>query len=148
MADEEEDPKTITRKPKVIEYIFEKRYDPTTGEIADPIVKSDALVDAIEECNKRPGKTLSTKNPANFLKDYLRSPKRNELWPAALKSARITARQKYRKGRVFAFAPPTFSCCQATLRNTSSSPYRSRLPREHWAEETRLGSSKFAFIRG
>jgi hypothetical protein len=105
MVDEEEDPKTITRKPKVIEYIFEKRYDPTTGEIADPIVKSDALVDAIEECNKLPGKTLSTKNPANFLKDYLRSPKRNELWPAALKKARITARQKYRKGRVFAFAP-------------------------------------------
>jgi hypothetical protein len=67
MSDEEEDPKTITRKPKVIEHIFEKRYDPRTGEISDPIVKSDALLEAIEDCNKLPGKTLSTKNPANFL---------------------------------------------------------------------------------
>lgn len=102
----EEDAKTVARKPKVIEHIFEERYDRTTGQIADPVVKSDALVDAIEECNKLGGgKKLSTKNPANFLKDYLRSPKRNELWPAALKKARITARQKYRRGRVFAFAP-------------------------------------------
>lgn len=104
MADEEE-PKTITRKPKVIEHLFEKRYDSRMRQIADPLVRSDALIEAIEECNKLPGKTLSTKNPANFLKDYLRSPKRNELWPAVLKRARITARQKYRKGRVFAFAP-------------------------------------------
>lgn len=105
MAEEEDDPKTITRKPRVIEHIFEDRFDPATGEIADPIVKSDALLEAIEHCNELGGKTLSTKNPANFLKDYLRSPKRNELWPAVLKKARITARQKYRKGRVFAFAP-------------------------------------------
>src|SRR5258705_718387 len=105
MAEEEDDPKTLTRKPKVIEYSFEDRYDRATGEITDPIVKSDALLKAIEHCNKLGGKTLSTKNPANFLKDYLRSPKRNELWPSVLKKARITARQKYRKGRVFAFAP-------------------------------------------
>jgi hypothetical protein len=105
MAKKEDPTKTITKKPKVIEHIFKERYDPLTGKISDPIVKSDALLDAIEHCNKSPGKTLSTKNPANFLKDYLRSPKRNELWPAVLKKARITARQKYRRGRVFAFAP-------------------------------------------
>lgn len=105
MAKEEDGAKTVARKPKVVEHIFEERYNLAIGQIADPVVKSDALVDAIEHCNKLGGKTLSTKNPANFLKDYLRSPKRNELWPAALKRARITARQKYRKGRVFAFTP-------------------------------------------
>jgi hypothetical protein len=101
----DEDSKAITRKPEVIERIFRERYDPAAGSIADPVVMSDALVAAIEHCNDLGGKQLSTRNPANFLKDYLRSPKRNELWPDALKRARITARQKYRKKRVFAFAP-------------------------------------------
>jgi hypothetical protein len=105
MADEQEDAKTVTGKSKVIEHLFRERYDPSTGQISDPIIMSDALVKAIEHCNSLGGKELSTFNPANFLKDFLRSPNRNDLWPAALKQARITARQKYRKKRVFAFAP-------------------------------------------
>lgn len=100
----DEDSKAITAKPRVIEHLFKQRYDASTGEIADPIVMSDALVAAIEHCNGLGGKRLSTKNPANFLKDFLRSSRRNELWPLSLRNAGISARQKYRKGRVFAFA--------------------------------------------
>jgi hypothetical protein len=95
----------LTLKPRVIEHLFWERYDPASGEIEDPIVMSDALVAAIRHFNNLGGKELSPFNPANFLKDYLRSPNRNQLWPAALKKARITARQKYRRKRVFAFAP-------------------------------------------
>lgn len=95
----------LTEKPKVIEHLFSARYDPTTGTVKDPVVNSDDLVTAIDHCNKTFGTDLSTKNPANFLKDYLRSPKRNEVWPAALTAARYTARQKYREKRVFAFVP-------------------------------------------
>ena len=95
----------LTDKPSVVEHLFSARYDPVTKTIGNPIVNSDDLVAAIEHCNKVFGKSLSTKNPANFLKDYLRSPKRNESWPASLVAAGFTARQKYRKKRVFAFVP-------------------------------------------
>lgn len=104
MADSSEG-ETLAAKPRVIQKLFDDLYDSSSGTIADPIVTSDKLVAAIDHCNEQGGKQLSTKNPANFLKDFLRSPRRNDLWPASLKSARITARQKYRKGRVFAFAP-------------------------------------------
>lgn len=104
MADDE-DANAIAAKPKVIEHLFNERYDPSNGSISNPIIMSDALVNAIKHCNGLGGKQLSTHNPANFLKDFLRSSKRNELWPVDLKKARISARQKYRKKRVFAFAP-------------------------------------------
>jgi len=101
----DEDEGALTRKPSVIKYLFDRRYDAANRQLTDPLIKSDALVEAIEACNQLGGKPLSTRNPANFLKDFLRSPKRNELWPSELKNAGITARQKYRKKRVFAFAP-------------------------------------------
>lgn len=95
----------IAPKSRVIEHLFNERFDPATSTFSDPIVRSDALKAAIEACNKKYGHALSTNNPANFLKDYLRSARRNELWPQQLKKARISARQKYREKRVFAFAP-------------------------------------------
>ncbi|RYG97628.1 MAG: hypothetical protein EON58_09290 [Alphaproteobacteria bacterium] len=95
----------FTPKSRVIEYLFNQRFDPNLGDFSDPIITSDALKEAIVECNKLASKKLSTNNPANFLKDFLRSPRRNELWPQKLKDARISARQKYRKKRVFAFVP-------------------------------------------
>lgn len=95
----------FTPKSRVIEYLFDQRFDPTLGDFSDPMITSDALKDAIVECNKQAAKKLSTNNPANFLKDFLRSPRRNELWPQKLKDARVSARQKYRKKRVFAFVP-------------------------------------------
>lgn len=92
----------LAAKPRVIQHLFDKRFNAATGQIDDPVVKNDALVKAIEAVAKD---ELSTKNPANFLKDFLRSDRRNDLWPQTLKDARITARQKYRDKRVFAFAP-------------------------------------------
>jgi hypothetical protein len=93
----------LTDKPKVIEHLFASRYDATTKVISASVVDSDDLVKAIDYCNAHVGTALSTKNPANFLKDYLRSPNRNDAWPASLKTAGFTARQKYRKRRAFAF---------------------------------------------
>lgn len=93
----------LTDKPKVIEYLFNARYDAKKKNVSDPLVNSDDLVAAINSCNASYGTRLSTRNPANFLKDYLRSSKRNHAWPASLKAAGFTARQKYNKKRVFAF---------------------------------------------
>ena len=95
----------ITPKSRVIEHLFNERFDPVSSTFSDPIVRSDALKAAIETCNEKYGHALSTNNPANFLKDLLRSARRNDLWPQRLKEAGISARQKYREKRVFAFAP-------------------------------------------
>jgi hypothetical protein len=93
-----------TQKPIIFEYLFGQRYDSGAKTISDPLITSEDVVSAINYCNANFSTTLSTKNPANFLKDFLRSNQRNELWPAPLATAKITARQKYRKGRVFVFA--------------------------------------------
>ncbi|UZF93723.1 hypothetical protein [Bosea sp. NBC_00550] len=92
-------------KPTVIEHLFKARYDEATKTFSDEVVDADALKAAMEYCNQNLGTGLSTNNPANFLKDYLRSPRRNADWPPLLHSHRVTARQKYRNKRVFAFAP-------------------------------------------
>ena len=93
----------LGRKAKVIEHLFNSRFDPTTKTMANPVVTNDELKLAINHCNPSFVNGLSTNNPANFLKDYLRSPKRNDFWPKAIWAEKYTARQKYREKRVFAF---------------------------------------------
>jgi hypothetical protein len=83
-------------KPPVIEYLYE-RYK--RGEIADGIVTSDLIVDAIEETGAKLGKA----NPANFLKDIVRTENANAMWPESLKRDRVTARQRYGAKRVMQF---------------------------------------------
>lgn len=92
-------------KPQVIEYIFLQRFDPATGALSHSLVDSTDLRLAIEQCNNLYGLTLSTANPANFFKDYLRSPSRNADWPPTLAAQRITARQVYGNRRIFEFVP-------------------------------------------
>jgi hypothetical protein len=81
-----------SQKTKVIAALFKEK---GLGE-----VKSDDIVAAINadsEC------TLSTKNPANFLKDLIRSHSANDNWPEILKQLRVTAEQLYGGERVFCF---------------------------------------------
>lgn len=98
-------PRKLSQKLSVVEHLFAQRFDSTAGAMTDPLVTNDQLVAAIRHCNKSFGTSLKTNNPANFLKDYLRSDYRNEDWPVAISSQSFTARQKYRKGRVFVFMP-------------------------------------------
>lgn len=59
---------------------------------------------AIREMNTELGSTLSTKNVANFYKDYTRVARRaNNNWPASLRSRRVTARKADRSGECFEF---------------------------------------------
>ena len=88
--------KKESEKPKVIEKLFE-RYE--AGEIPEGIITSADVVHAI----KATGAELGSANPANFLKDIVRSENANAIWPSSLKTKRITARQRYGAKRVLQF---------------------------------------------
>jgi hypothetical protein len=83
-------------KPPVIEYLYDKY---TNGEIPDGLVTSDRLVEAI----RATGASLGIANPANFLKDIIRSEHANSIWPKSLADKGVTARQRYGAKRVFQF---------------------------------------------
>lgn len=95
----------LKSKPQVIEHLFNQRYDPATATFTKSLVEADELKDAIDQCRGLHGVDLSTNNPANFFKDYLRSPTRNADWPPSMVAHRVTARQVYGNRRIFEFVP-------------------------------------------
>jgi hypothetical protein len=74
-------------KTDVIRRLFEERYESATGSLSSDVVTFDDLAQAIRDS------TLSGANPANFFKDLVRSPTRNENFPAEVVAAGYTAEQ-------------------------------------------------------
>ena len=89
-------PKRESEKPAVIEYLYRKF---ERGELPDGLVTSDQVAEAI----RATGASLGTANPANFLKDIVRSEHANSIWPKALREKGVSARQRYGAKRVFQF---------------------------------------------
>lgn len=87
-----------TNKTPVIEHLYN---DYLAGKFPNGIVSNDDIVAAIQAT----GADLSTRNPANFLKDIIRKDTANTHWPAALVAAKMGARQRYGDKRVFQFVP-------------------------------------------
>lgn len=105
---ESEDLTVQSKKPEVIDILFDQLIGTHAWPSTQPlVVDSTMLVEAIRERNARhPGeKGLSTNNPANFLKDFIRKPTCNGNWPRRLVDKKITARQVYGSGQVFEFVP-------------------------------------------
>lgn len=94
-----------SEKPLVFSALFERRYDSGTGVFTPQTITSDELQDMIVAMRADSGISLSVGNPANFLKDFLRSKTRNEQWPLEIAAVGYTARQSYSEGRVFDFVP-------------------------------------------
>lgn len=94
-----------SEKPAVFRYLFDRRYNWKTGVFTPQTVTNDEIQDAIVHLRSDEGITLRATNPANFLKDFLRSPSRNIQWPTEIAEAGFTARQSYSEGRVFDFVP-------------------------------------------
>jgi hypothetical protein len=88
-----------SQKTLVIEEVFFERYDAKTGTLSDDIVTLEQVSKAIRMW----GGGLSDRNPANFMKDIVRSPSRNRVFPDAVVKAGWTARQDPGKGRCFRF---------------------------------------------
>lgn len=93
-------PKRESEKPKVIEYLYELYQQ---GKIPEGIVTSSQVQQGIAAT----GAKLGRANPANFIKDIVRSENANTIWPESLKQKRVTARQRYGAMRVFQFIPYT-----------------------------------------
>lgn len=94
-----------SEKPEVIERIYDSLLDPKTGKLSRTVVTSNDVVKAIEWCAERHKTKLSTKNPANFVKDIIRGKGASGMWPDRLKEARMSARQVTGDGNVFEFVP-------------------------------------------
>ncbi|MGZ2457657.1 hypothetical protein [Rhizobium anhuiense] len=92
-----------SEKPAVFRYLFDRRYNWDTAQFTPQTVTNDEIQDAIVQLRSDEGITLAAANPANFLKDFLRSPNRNTQWPQEIADVGYTARQSYSYGRVFDF---------------------------------------------
>jgi hypothetical protein len=93
-----------SQKPPVFSALFRRRYDAATKTFTPETVTSGELQELILALRDE-GISLSVRNPANFLKDFLRSANRNSYWPEDIADARYTARQVYSEERVFDFVP-------------------------------------------
>jgi hypothetical protein len=88
-------------KTLVIEKLFFERFDPDSGILRRDIVTLEEVSQAIRKW----GPGLSDRNPANFMKDIVRSQNRNNVFPASVVKAGWTARQDPGEGRCFRFVP-------------------------------------------
>lgn len=93
----------MSQKNHVFEDIFIERLDPATGLVDRPMVTLVEVAASIRKLADAGVVTLSSIQPANFMKDYLRSPRRNDIWPASIRDAGYTARQQTGGGQCFEF---------------------------------------------
>lgn len=93
-----------SKKTPVIENLFFERFDKKTETLPDEVVTLKQVSRAIRKW----GSSLSDRNPANFMKDIVRSPNRNQVFPESVVKEGWTARQDPGKGRCFRFVrlPP------------------------------------------
>lgn len=92
-----------SEKTAVIEHLFEQCWDSEGNFLAKPIVSLSDVSQAIQACNQRDGLKRSSKNPANFVKDIVRSRNASRIWPARLRELGIGAVQRTGSGDSFEF---------------------------------------------
>jgi hypothetical protein len=85
-----------SKKPPVIEWIYNQLLDPKTGGLTRTVVTKRDIVDGI----KAAGAGLSEDNPVNFIKDVIRGQGASRMWPDSLKALRITSLSSYPTQRV------------------------------------------------
>lgn len=91
-------------KSPVFEFMFESRWDELTKQLSDPLFTLEDVSDAIFACNEQDGQKRSTNNPANFVKDYPRRRNAaNNKWPARIRNAGYTIKQRTGGGKCFEF---------------------------------------------
>jgi len=98
-----------SKKTFVIASIFDQRWDPQKGVLSKTEVTLTEVEEAIIKHNKQhPDSTLSSRNPANFFKDFIRNKRRaNENWPRSVIERGYTARQITGRNMCFEFIPLT-----------------------------------------
>lgn len=100
-----------TTKTLVVEHLFDTRWDSTSRSLRSTVVTLDDVTDAIRAVNPRVAgnpayQQLSDRNPANFLRDFIRHRgAANSNWPASVLSRGYTARQRSGDRACFEFVP-------------------------------------------
>lgn len=92
-------------KTEVVERLFDKHWDESTQTLRQSLMSLEDVAQAIRECNKINGTSLSDRNPANFMKDLMRGANASNNWPASVAARRYTAYQRTGDGDVFEFVP-------------------------------------------
>lgn len=107
------DTRSNSRKTAIIKMLFEERWDARHSTLTRSLVTLDEVVQAIRRQNLAhpnvPGKPkteLSDRNPANFLKDFIRKRRSaNQNWPKSVLERGYTARQRTGGNSCFEFVP-------------------------------------------
>ena len=94
-----------SKKTLIIEALFDERWQGPGKLLANPIVTLADAQRAIRAYNrKNPSKTLSTRNPANFFKDFIRKRRSANInWPQSVFERGFSARQTTGAGLCFEF---------------------------------------------
>ncbi len=91
-------------KSAVFEYMFESRWDDSKKKLSDPLFTLEDVSNAILACNEKDGKNRSTRNPANFVKDYPRHRNAaNKKWPTRIREAGYTIKQRTGGSKCFEY---------------------------------------------
>ena len=94
-----------SQKTKVIEHLFFKHWNQATRQLRKTVMSLTDVSEAIQYCNEEYGSTLSSNNPANFMKDLMRGANASKNWPVSVATERFTAVQRTGAGDVFEFVP-------------------------------------------
>lgn len=94
-----------SEKTAVIQYLFDQYWERQSNTLSKTIMTLDDVKDAIRACNAIDGLTRSDRNPANFLKDVIRSRNASQIWPTAVADLRFTGEQRTGAGDSFEFVP-------------------------------------------
>lgn len=92
-------------KTDVILYLFEQYWDPVGNGLTKSLMTLQDVAEAIRACNARDGKGRSDRNPANFLKDVIRSRGASKIWPTKIALLGFTGEQRTGAGDSFEFVP-------------------------------------------
>ena len=98
-------PLARSQKTRVVEHLFDKYWNASTGALDKSLMSLDDVAQAIRECNDLYGSTLSDRNPANFMKDLLRGANASSNWPTSVAAKRFAAVQRTGDGECFEFIP-------------------------------------------
>lgn len=93
-----------TYKTSIIEKFFRERYDEESKTLKNPVVSLEEVKAAIAARNLAETATDSDKNPANFIKDFMRNvDAANENWPVYVREQGYRCRHRTGKGAHFEF---------------------------------------------
>lgn len=90
-------------KTAVVEYLFKKYWDERSKSLTKTVMSLVDVRDAIRACNHLDGLDRSDKNPANFLKDIVRSRNASGIWPTYVSMLGFTGKQRTGTGECFEF---------------------------------------------